>query len=302
MKRLFVAPRSLASLMGGLLLTAGIGVAAQAQIAMEDFDGNAVNLITSSVPALDGGGGDYFGVGSRNAWPQDGTGVPFGIGDDSASNYSSEDSLFETDDEGIFGQNSDFDNNFFAISDSDEFEAEQVASWTFDISGATGLSVSIDMGGISNDSFGGFNLEETDVVFTAQIDGGATQTLFDLDAVENTSGFVTRPMDSGIASGGGALLVVSGDNAVTKILADTGAAADNLFLDKTPADGAGAGMMDTFSTALNGTGSELTIALTANFPFEAMAFDNIQVNGVPEPSSVSLLSLGLLCLFRRRRS
>ncbi len=289
-----------------LLLWITVSAAYGQVIAREDFDGGALNLTSSSVPALDGGPGDYFGVGSRNTWPQ-GTppGVPFSIGDDSVIPYSDPvgGAVVPDDSEGVYGQNSDFDNSYFAISDSDEFGAEQAASWTFNIAGATNLVASLELGGISNDSFGGFS-PDTSFIMTAQIDGGPVQTLFSLAAVDADPSFATRPMDSGGPSGGGRLLLASGDNAVTKILADTGMAADNLYLDKTPADGSGAGQLDTFSTALDGTGSELVISLTVNMPFEAVVFDNLVVTSVPEPTSTvilvsSLLGMGLV---RRRRA
>ena len=253
-------------------------------VASEDFDGGDVALTSSVVPALDGGPGDWFGVGSRNAWPQGFPfpGVPFSIADDSVVAYSNGGSPFAFDTEGVLGENSDFDNNYFALSDSDEFGANQTATWTFNINGVSDLSISIDFGGISNDSFDGYSLS-TDVVFTAQIGANPVQIVFDLDAVDNP-GFVTRPMDVGTPSGGGRLLVVSGDNPVTKLLAEDGSVAADTFLDKTPPSGAGAGQLDTFVTALNGTGSTLVLTLTADFPFEAMVFDNIVIDGVPGPA------------------
>lgn len=261
-----------------VLLFAFAATASAAVIAQEDFDGGDINLIGSVVPALDGGGGDWFGVGSRNAWPQGFPipGVPFSLGDDSVIDYSGA-GMFAGDLEGVFGENSDFDNKWFGISDSDEFGADQTASWTFNITSGTNLSVCIDMGGVSDANFGGYSLATT-VVFTAQIDAGPVQTLFSLSAIDNP-GFVSRNMDSGVPGGGGRVLVASGDNAVTKLLAETGAPAGNQYLDKTPPSGAGAGRMDTYSTDLNGTGSTLVITLTADFPFEAMAFDNIVVKG-----------------------
>lgn len=262
------------------VLMLSFATAAQAVVvASEDFDGGALNLTVSSVPALDGGGGDWFGVGSRNAWPQGfpSPGVPFSLADDTVIGYSGG-SPFPTDAEGVFGENSDFDNDWFGISDSDEFGAQQTASWTFDISGAANLIIKIDMGGVSDASFDGYSLD-TDLVFTASIDGGGAQVVFDLDPVDNTVGYVTRPMDNGNPSGGGRLLVVSGDNAVSKLKAEDGSTAGDTFLDKTPASGAGAGQMDTFLTTLNGSGSQLVLTLTANVPFEALAFDNIVIEG-----------------------
>ncbi|MCH8808076.1 MAG: hypothetical protein IH986_18570, partial [Planctomycetes bacterium] len=230
----------------------------QVVVAREDFDGGDLNLISSVVPALDGGPGDYFGVGNRNMWPQGfpSPGVPFSIADDSVFGYANG-TPFPGDTEGIYGMNSDLDNHYFAISDSDEFGPLQTAQWTFNISGFTALSVLIDMGGISNDSFGGYG-PATDVVFTVQIDGGPIETVFDLDAIDPT-GFMTRLMDDGAQSGGGRLLQVSGTNLVEKFLAENGALATNTLLDKTPGAGPGAGALDVFSTALNGSGSTLVL-------------------------------------------
>ena len=68
-----------------------VPVAAQAVVvAQEDFDGGAFGLITNTVPLLDGGAGDFFGVGNRNAWPQGfpSPGVPFSLADDTVVGYS----------------------------------------------------------------------------------------------------------------------------------------------------------------------------------------------------------------------
>lgn len=270
-------------------------------VGREDFDGGDLNLMSSFVPALDGGPGDYFGVGSRNAWPQGfpDPGVPFSIGDDSVFGYSNG-APFGGDNEGIFGMNSDLDNRYFAMSDSDEFGADQTANWTFNISGYTDLSLSMDMGGVSSDSFGGFALG-SGLVLTASIDGGAAQVVFDASAIDNFGGFVTRAMDGGAASGGGRILEVLGDNAVTKLLAEDGSIAGNTYFDKTPSAGAGAGQLDTFLTNLNGSGSSLVLTLTADMPFEAIVFDNIVINGVPAPGAALLLALGGMVTTRRRR-
>lgn len=246
-------------------------------VAGEDFDGNSLNLISGFSPATDnrdGGPGDFFGVGSRNNWPQS-AGVPFNIADDSAFPYNGG-SVFESDDEGVFGQNADLDNNYFGIVDSDEFGNDQTASWSFDVAGKDNLELRIDMGGVSNSSFGGFSTS-TELTFTAQIDGGATQTIFSLSAVDAINGFTTRPMDSGNPSGGGRVLEVTGDNGVIKLLAEDGTEANNTYLDKSPPSGPGAGKLDTFIGAIAGSGSTLTITVSADFPFEGMAFDNIQV-------------------------
>jgi len=260
-------------------------------VAKEDFDGGAIGLIGSSVTNLDGGPGDWFGVGNRNAWPQGfpSPGVPFSLADDTVIGYSNDGAPFAGDTEGIFGANSNLDNNYFALSDTREWDATQrEASWTFNISGYSGLSLLVDMGGISNSSSGGF-ATTTDVVFTASIDGGPEVVVFDLDAVENP-GFVTRPMDNGIASGGGRLLQVTGAG-VVKLLAEDGTPATDTYLDKTPPSGPGAGHMDTFKANLAGTGMMLTVTMRADVPFEAMAFDNIVVEGNSAPDCSGALAV-----------
>ena len=287
---------------GALMVAAGSVAHGQVVIGQDDLDGNTVGLINSVIPALDGGPGDYFGVGSRNNWPQGfpDPGVPFSIADDSVFGYGNG-VPFPGDNEGIYGQNSNLDNNYFAISDSDEFGGDQTASWTFDISGATDLSLMIDIGGISNESFGGYDLDETFIQFGVQIDGGATQIAFDITAEAFTGQFFTRAMDDGAQSGGGALLTVGGDNDVLKILAEDGALADNTYVDKSVAAGEGAGELDSFMTAIDGTGAELVLTMTANMPFEAAVFDNIKVVGIPAPGAAALLGLGGLAMARRRR-
>lgn len=277
------------------LLTLAFAVAlvplsAQAQVlvALDDLDGNTVNLISSSVPGLDGGGGDWFGAAALGAWPQTG-GVPFGLVDDTVTGMSG--APFADDNEAVYGQLADLNNVFFAISDSDEFGPDQTASWTFDIDGYEDLELNVDMGGVSSASFDGFSLD-TSVVFSVSIDNGPAQNVIVLSAVDNTMGFVTRPMDDGDPSGGGRLLEATGDNGVTKILVDSGATAADTYLDKAPASGAGAGELDTFVAPIVGQGTQVTVTLTADFPFEAMGFDNIVIRGTESPVSGDPTSFG----------
>lgn len=264
--------------------------------ALEDFDGGDVSLISDTVVNRDGGAGDFLGVGNLGAWPQGyPPGVPFSLVDDSVVSVSNPaNPPFAADAEGVYGQNSDFANDFFALSDTREWTlAERTTTWTFDIAGFENPQLSIDLGGISDAASGGFSAA-TDVKFTVQIDGNPVQTAFDLDAIAKPAGFSTRPMDDGDASGGGRVLIVSGDNGVIKRLAEDGSVASNTILDKTPASGPGAGKLDTFTTAINGTGAVLTLTMIADVPFEAMAFDNILISsGATEdttPPAVSSLS------------
>ncbi|MDF1727093.1 MAG: ExeM/NucH family extracellular endonuclease [Sulfitobacter sp.] len=238
-------------------------------IALDDFDGTQINVVSApqSDFFLDGGPGDAFGFGSLDAWPGSG-GVPFSLSDDSATG-------FPGDAEGVYGQTATSGNVFFGISDSDEFGAAQTVSWTFDISNAQDLFLSIDMGGISDGtSFGGYGPQTAS--FTYSIDGGDALTAFSLEAVTDIGGFEYRLMDDGTDVSEGGVLQVSGANTVTKIDADTNTAADNAFLDRSSQIN---GDLDSFVTALDGTGSELTLTFNTNFAFEAMAFDNLLIEG-----------------------
>jgi hypothetical protein len=261
--------------------------------AKEDFDGGSMNLVSGFNPTtenLDGGPGDWFGVGSRGSWPQghgagpDPPGMPFGLADDSVVSVSDPfDPPFPTDSEGIFGQARSLTDDFFGISDTREWTEPPLtplmASWTFNVAGFTNLWLSIDIGAMSNEAFP--LAPATLIEFKYQVDGGPTGTAFSLKPDSDSGGYGYRLMDSFLpqfAHADGPLVAI-GDNPVTKKLVDTGEAADNTVLDKSPPEGTGAGLMDTFTTALEGSGNQLTLTMTAHLPFEAMAFDNIVIEG-----------------------
>ena len=283
-----------------IVAVAGLAAAASAQqlVANEDFDGGATNLISSSFTNQDGGPGDFFGVGSTGSWPQS-AGVPFSLADDSAIDVSggtrTAANNFPGDTEGVFGQNRNVNDNFFGISDSDQLN--ETASWTFDVSGFTDLQLAVDFGGISNSSFGGFSSQS--VNFEVILDGNSLGNAIRFDATSGT--FTTRPMDNGAASGGGGLLLGSGDFGLTKFDAVSGLSVADTFSDKATVAG---GELDTFLSGVFSAsgGSTLEVVLTADMPFEAAAFDNLEVRGVPTPGAAALLGLGGLAAARRRRA
>jgi hypothetical protein len=259
-------------------------------IAKQDFDGGAMNLVSGFDPAtgnLDGGSGDFFGVGSIANWPQGiPPGAPFNLVDDSIVSLSNPaNAPFPTDSEAVYGQAATLENDFFGISDTGGIELPggppYTASWTFNVARASDLSLSIDMGAQANDAFGGFPTDAL-IEFEYQFDSGTSATAFSIapDPSLSTS-YTYRPMDStfGPITGANGPLVASGANTVTKIAVDTGTAADNRALDKSPPEGTRAGKLDTFRTPLTGTGNQLMLTVTANLPFEAMAFDNILIEG-----------------------
>ena len=245
-------------------------------IAQDDLDGNTQKLINKNIPNLDGGPGDYFGLGNLSNWPQN-AGVPFNLTDDTEANVGGSGQNTE-DNKGIFGKNRDKENNFFGISDSDEFDDRQRASWTFDIEGFTNLKLQIDMGGMAAGS--GFP-NQANAVFEVSINNGIAQKAFILQARESSGNYQYRPLDNDTITPARRVIEVTGDNPISKYQAEDNSLADNTYLNKTPVDDPGAGQMDTYSTPINGSGTRLTITLIADFPFEAMAFDNIRILGTP---------------------
>ena len=264
---------------------------AQTVVASQDFDGGATNFTSGFDPSTDnqdGGPGNFWGAGSMAAWPQGlpadgGPGVPFAVCDDSVEDVSGQGfgSPFPGDVEGVFGLDADPTNAFFCISDTDQIGdgSAITASWTFDISSSSGpLQLCIDMGQQSNgDSFGGFDAGF--ILFEYSVDGGAFETAFSCDPFDSLgSGFEYRGNDEGLASPTDFVCRATGPNTITKISAETGSADTNTILDRTPPNGsANAGVLDTFVTDINGTGSSIEVRVTASIAFEAMVFDNIKI-------------------------
>lgn len=287
-----------------LLVVAVIGADASAVVvAVQDFDANNDALPGSFDPGTDNQlliPGDFWGVGSRNAWPQGfpSPGVPFSIADDTVFGYAN-DAPFANDDEGIFGGNSDLDNNYFAMADSDDLGAGQTATWSFNVSGFTDLGVSIDIG---SDIDGDFPYDPGSfIAFSASIDAGPSQVLFAFVPGPNPlAPGSLRPLDGGSNEDPLNLLFGAGDATITKLFADGGSstAASDLYLDKSLVSD---GSLDTYSTTVAGTGNILTLTLIANMPFEAAVFDNITITGVPEPATMALLVVGAGLVLRRRR-
>lgn len=261
---------------------------AAAVVAKEDFDGGAMNLVSGFDKAtqnLDGGGGDWYGVGNRGAWPQT-SGMPFSLVDDSVVSVSNPaNNPFPTDSEAVFGQALALDNDFFAISDTREWtgatmlETPLMANWTFNVAGITNLSLAIDMGSMANEAFA--YDAATLVEFKYQFDAGPVLTAMTVARDANTGGYAYRLMDSGLPqfSHANGALSVKGPATVTKTLVDSGMVSVDTVLDKSPPEGTGAGLLDTFKTPLTGTGSQLKLTMSTHFPFEAMAFDNIVIEG-----------------------
>ncbi len=261
-------------------------IAAQTTIAKQDFDGGQLNLVSGFNPTndnLDGGPGDYFGVGNILNWPQGfGPGVPFGLADDTVTSVSNPaNPPFPADREGIFGLASDPNNDFFAISDTREWTASQlVAAWTFNVAGGAGndLLLKLDLGQQSDGaSFGGITAGSVLVEYS--FDGGNFQTaMICQPASATSSGFLYRAMDDGSLPTTASAMQASGPNGVTKISAVTQLVVANNFLDKAPNQtSANPSRLDSYIVPLSGSGQALQIRITANLPFEGMAIDNIEI-------------------------
>lgn len=262
-----------------------------AQVGFEDFDGGAVNLIgTANVFDHDpvGGGysaGDAFG----RVVPFSAIGMPFDLADDSVAGVSGG-APFAGDTRGILGQNS---TAAFGMVDSDGLGGLNNATWTFDISSAIAIqNIQIDIGAI-----GDWELSSSDgFLVQARIDANPLVDIFQGIPDESIDPYTYRPMDGGYIPAENDPLVLSIDGAATGIVLDK---SDPVT-----------GLMDTYtSTALGGqSGSTLDIVISwAGTPSgsEAIAFDNITINAVPEPSTYAaifgLLGLGFV-LYRRRKA
>lgn len=265
---------------------------AQTTIALEDFDGGAVNLLAGFNPAtdnLDGGPGDWYGVAAIGTWPQGfPPGVPFSLVDDSVASVSNPlNPPFPADLEGVFGDGCNRSNAFFAVSDTRKWtgnngETPLVASWTFDVSsgGDRPLWLEIDLGQHSNGaSFSGITAARLLVEYS--IDGGAFTTALSCDPFNATgSGFAYRPMDGGSVASAVSVLRAASPLTVIKRRAENGSTASNTILDKAPpASSSNPDRLDTFAVPLSGGGSAslLQIRITTWVDNEALAFDNIRI-------------------------
>ncbi|WP_218932122.1 PEP-CTERM sorting domain-containing protein [Adhaeretor mobilis] len=141
---------------------------------------NSANIILDSNGAdvagsFSGSRFDVFGITNR--------GVNFDFADDSAGTFvgDSEGILFTGKTDNVFG--------IADLENGNNIGGTGTATWVYDISGFSNLSLSLDMA-----SIGDFELADS-FVFTATIDGGNPQTLFDITANEGVTYTVT--MESG---------------------------------------------------------------------------------------------------------
>ncbi|MEL6302424.1 MAG: lamin tail domain-containing protein [Pseudomonadota bacterium] len=210
----------------------------QAQTVAFDLVGDQSQGLTSfsvataggTDPATEWGPGDWFGVAAYGSWPQ-AAGVPFAIADDSVVGISG--GAFAGDTQGIIDSSVAPTDRFLSMVDTVNGANpgnSATATWVFDVQGAAELAVSIDMA-----AMGDFESSDT-FVWTWSLDGGPTETLFELAVNEDGSQVYTME--------GGAMPELN----------------DPLTLNGTTLSDA----FTTFSATLPSTGSMLTIEFTGN--------------------------------------
>ncbi|HMQ48504.1 MAG TPA: lamin tail domain-containing protein [Saprospiraceae bacterium] len=213
-------------------------------IASQDFE-SPLNLNgTTATPTLNSfsDAGDAWGVYSFAST------TALGIRDDSGASCTS--TAFPTDNQGFIG--CDFVGNYFGIVDleNNDFSGQANASWSFNIAGATDMTVCIDMA-----AMGDFESTGDAFNFFYSIDGNTPTPLFTSSV--NEAGNQGYTMDDGDVFTLDDPLLMNG-----------------VLLDEN---------FQTFSKAIAGTGSVLTIILFAQNDggTEAFALDNIVIKGTP---------------------
>ena len=117
------------------------------------YDGNAMlGPSNGGVGPATWSPGDMFGITSRTLAAGTQFGIPFTMNDESAGTFTGDTlGIIKTGDNG----------RFFGVVDSvngSEADGLGVARWTFDVSGASGMSVNIDMAAMGD--FGEFRCEQ----------------------------------------------------------------------------------------------------------------------------------------------
>jgi len=249
------------------IVTLGTAMQALAVDLTYDFDTNLDAMYSAPVGTWNsseaGGtwsGGDWFGVGNNSQ------SVPFQIVDESVSGFPGDTagvvSEFKTD-------------NYFMSTDTVNNapnSGTQVATWTFDVSGLSDLSFSVDMGAMGDfEAADQFN-------WTYSLDGSPEASLFSITF-----------------DGAGSANYTLGDANVVDLNDPLQVDGVNLLN----------GLTTQTSSAVIGAGSSLLITLTSitDGGSEGYVADNLVVSGtaVPEPTTCILAIVGMAALATRRR-
>lgn len=230
----------------------------------DDFDGGLSYLSRSITPDNSATNGafpssifDVWGITNRT--------VNFDFADDSAGS-------FPPDTFGVL-KTAKTDNVFGAedLINPDNAAGTASATWTFDISGYTGLMIQADFA-----AMGDFEASNDSFVFSVSIDGGSFFDVFVSSVREDLDNY-SYFLESGT------------EVMVSDPLAMNGTVLNNDF--------------QTLIANIAGTGSVLTLRLTgsADGGGEVFIFDNLQIKGIPAPGAAALMGLAGLVGLRRRR-
>ncbi len=230
---------------------ASYSFAAPVEIAYDMVNSGSLNLIsyTNAYEYAFSSTGDGFQKYRRGL----SSSIPFAVLDDSLLSYPS-DTLGIVDDNNL--------NQFFGMVDtvnSDNPSGNVTASWSFNISGASNISIAIDMGAMGD-------FEATDqFTWLASIDGGPLQTLFAATTDETLS--------QTYILAGGSNITLNDPMQVNGVVLTN--------------------QLQTFTTNVTGSGNVLTLTLegATDGGSEAFAFQNIKVlasNGAPPPPQLPI--------------
>lgn len=292
-----LAALSVLAIGGGAFAGSG-NVVVDQKIGLVDFDGAELGLLgytNSALTAIAGPGfgtsaaaaasssttwgpGDAFWSMSRLTLGPGGIGMPFAQSDDSVV-ASAGNTVFANDNLGLVSANTagSKTDGYFGVTDTENGSnsGPVVATWRFDVTGFTGLSINMDFGAI-----GDFEAADS-FVFDASMDGGATFTTIFSSSVDEAGSKVYEALDSGFVP-----------------TLDDPLSINGVMLSRE---------FQNISASLDGvnrTGDELIFRFTAESDggTEAFGFDNINIRGVPTPGAAALLAIAGAGMSRRRRA